>query len=139
MKSVLSKRIFNHSIQQVYEAYSDPALLCKWWGPHGFTNRFTEFAFEEGGLWDFMMIDEIGKEYHNQIVFKEITPEKNIKARHVSAPVFDIDITFIPISDAQTEVQFQMIFEEEKVFTSLKDFVTEKNEENFDRLGVVLG
>jgi hypothetical protein len=72
-------------------------------GPHGFSNRFNEYNFIENGLWDYHMIDENGKEYHNQ-----------------------------------TEVQFKMNFEDEVVYNALKDFVPEKNEENFDRLETIL-
>jgi len=77
MKTILSKRIFNASIEQSFQAYSNPNLLVQWWGPHGFTNRFNTFSFEENGVWDFMMIDEQGKEYHNIIIFQKSYPTQN--------------------------------------------------------------
>ena len=78
MKSILSKRIINATIQQLYNAYSKPELLIQWWGPHGFANRFNEFNFCENGLWDYHMIDTNGKEYHNQTIFKTILPNNGV-------------------------------------------------------------
>ena len=138
MKSILSKRIVKAGIHRVFEAYSNPELLVKWWGPHGFTNRFNEFNFKENGLWDYIMIDESGKEYHNQVIFKEIIPNTKIVADHISAPAFEIEIDFIKISNQQVEIQFKMNFNDEVVYNALINFVPEKNEENFERLEAVL-
>lgn len=138
MKSILSKRIVNASIKEVYNAYSNPELLIKWWGPHGFTNKFNEFNFKEDGLWDYIMIDELGKEYHNQVKFKEIIPNAKIVANHISAPVFQIEIDFKEVSGLQTEVHFKMNIDDEVVYNALINFVPEKNEENFDRLEAIL-
>lgn len=138
MNSVLSKRIINKSVQNVFKAYSDPTLLIQWWGPHGFKNKFLEFDFSENGLWDFIMMDESGKEYPNQIRFKEIVPNEKIKAAHLNPPIFDIEINFIQLGPEQTEVQFKMIFDDEVVYNALKNYVPEKNQENFDRLEAVL-
>ena len=134
MKSIISTRIVNAAINQVYNAYSNPTILIKWWGPHGFTNRFNEFNFKENGLWDFIMIDELGKEYPNQIIYKEILPNKRIVADHINAPLFQIEIDFKEITPLQTEIQFKMNFDDEVVYNALKNYVPEKNEENFDRL-----
>ena len=138
MKSILSKRIINASVEHLYHAYSNPDILIQWWGPHGFSNRFNEFNFVENGLWDYHMIDENGKEYHNQSIFKTILPNSKIIANHISAPLFEFEIDFIKITDKQTEVQFKMNFEDEVVYNALKDYVPEKNEENFDRLETIL-
>jgi uncharacterized protein YndB with AHSA1/START domain len=138
MKLVLSKRIMNATVEQVYDAYSKPEILIQWWGPHGFTNRFNEFNFREEGLWDYHMIDSNGKEYHNQTIFKTILPNSKIIANHISAPFFEFEIDFIKINEQQTEVHFKMKFEDELVYNALKDYVPEKNEENFDRLEIIL-
>lgn len=138
MKSILSTRILNTTVEKLFNAYSKPEILIKWWGPHGFTNRFNEFNFSENGLWDFYMIESNGKEYHNQIVFKQIIANKKIVATHVNAPVFEFEVDFIKISNLQTELQFKMSFEDENIYKALVSFVPEKNQENFDRLESVL-
>lgn len=138
MKSIVSKRTINAPINRVFDAYSNPELLVQWWGPYGFTNRFSSFSFEENGVWDFMMIDEAGKEYYNMIIFQKIVPNTKIIANHISAPEFEIEIDFHKVSADQTEVQFKMNFENEVIYNALVGFVPEKNEENFDRLEAVL-
>lgn len=138
MSSILSKRIFNSSIEKLFEAYSNAEILIKWWGPNGFSNKFNEFNFKENGLWDYIMIDEFGKEYPNQMIFREINPYNKIIADHISPPIFQIEIEFLKVSEQQCELQFKMNFEDEVVFNALKNYVPEKNEENFDRLEKIL-
>jgi uncharacterized protein YndB with AHSA1/START domain len=108
MNYILSKRIINTPLEKLYEAYSNPDILIKWWGPHGFSNKFNEFTFAENGLWDYIMIDELGVEYHNQMIFKEIYPNKKIVADHISAPAFQVEIEFLKITSQQSEVFFKM-------------------------------
>ena len=84
------------------------------------------------------MIDENGKEYHNQMIFQKIILSTKIIARHISAPAFEIEIDFIKFAENQTEIQFKMNFEDEAVYNSLVNYVPEKNEENFDRLQALL-
>jgi uncharacterized protein YndB with AHSA1/START domain len=138
MNSILSRRVFHTSLEKLYHAYSNPNILVKWWGPHGFSNRFNEFNFEENGLWDYIMFDEMGKEYHNQMIFKKIEPNKIIVAEHISAPKFQFEILFNRITSQTTEVLFKMNFEDEEIYKALKNYVPEKNEENFDRLENIL-
>ena len=138
MNYILSKRIINTPLEKLYEAYSNPDILIKWWGPHGFSNKFNEFTFAENGLWDYIMIDELGVEYHNQMIFKEIYPNKKIVADHISDPAFRVEIEFLKITSQQSEVFFKMKFEDDVVYNALKNYVPEKNEENFERLENIL-
>lgn len=38
---------------QVSAAFADPQRLPRWWGPKGFTNKFSAFEFRPGGRWQF--------------------------------------------------------------------------------------
>jgi len=138
MNSILSRRVIHTSLEKLYHAYSNPDILVKWWGPNGFSNRFNEFTFEENGLWDYIMIDEMGKQYPNQMIFKKIEPNKIIVADHITAPKFQVEISFNKITTQKTEVLFKMNFEDEEIYKALLNYVPEKNEENFDRLENIL-
>lgn len=55
--------------ERVFKAFSDPARLARWWGPHGFGSTFHEFDLRPGGAWRFVMHGPDGANYPNQSVF----------------------------------------------------------------------
>jgi uncharacterized protein YndB with AHSA1/START domain len=42
-------RIFDAPRALVWKAWTDPAMLARWWGPHGFTNPVCEADVRVGG------------------------------------------------------------------------------------------
>jgi uncharacterized protein YndB with AHSA1/START domain len=42
-------RIFDAPRELVWKAWTDPAMLARWWGPHGFTNPVCEADVRVGG------------------------------------------------------------------------------------------
>ena len=41
-------RVLACARQRVFDAFSRPELLARWWGPSGFTNTFEVFEFARG-------------------------------------------------------------------------------------------
>ena len=131
---ILSKRIVDVPREMVFKAYSDPAHLVNWWGPRDFTNTFQEFSFVPGGHWRFIMHGPDGRDYENECVFVKIAVPELIIMNHVSAPVFQVAISFEEIETIKTRIIFRMIFNTVAECNKLKSLVFTANEENFDRL-----
>ena len=66
----------------VFEAFTDPAHLGRWWGPNGFTTTTRTFEFRPGGVWDFIMHGPDGVDYPNWIEWREIVPPERIYYLH---------------------------------------------------------
>lgn len=47
----------------VFKAWTDPALLARWWGPHGFTNPVCELDVRPGGTYRIVMRSPEGVDY----------------------------------------------------------------------------
>ena len=47
-KEIVSSRVFKIGRDLLFNAWSDPQFLARWWGPKGFTNTFHEFDFRQG-------------------------------------------------------------------------------------------
>lgn len=137
-REVLNIRIVKASREKVFKAWSNPDNLKRWWGPEGFTNTFNEFNFHPGGKWSFIMHGPDKKDYPNESVFVKIEEPGLIVFNHISQPKFRIEATFEKVSVSETKVYFRMIFKTPEECNKLKGFVTDKNEENLDRLEVVL-
>jgi uncharacterized protein YndB with AHSA1/START domain len=47
--NVVTKRVFDAPREAVWNSFEDPARLARWFGPNGFTNKFSTFEFKSGG------------------------------------------------------------------------------------------
>lgn len=48
-KELTLKRTFDAPIELVFKAWTDPALMAKWWGPNEFTTPICELDVRPGG------------------------------------------------------------------------------------------
>ncbi|MBP6638673.1 MAG: SRPBCC domain-containing protein [Bacteroidia bacterium] len=86
---VRCQKTFNHPVNKVFEAFLDPTLLCKWYGP-----RFAyvgELFVEPivGGRFDIELISEKFGSLWTRGFFKEIQPNRKL----VYTFIFDPDLT----------------------------------------------
>lgn len=72
-------RVFDAPIEQVWEAWQDPSLVKKWWGPKGFTCPVAEMDFREGGSSLVGMRSPQGQDMYNTWTYQSITPMKEIR------------------------------------------------------------
>ncbi|KAF2081763.1 SRPBCC family protein [Flavobacterium sharifuzzamanii] len=135
---IVTTRILNFPQELVFKAWSNPEHLKNWWGPKGFTNTFHEFDFREGGRWKFTMHGPERGNFENECEFIKIDKPNLIAWKRHSKPLFQILTTFEAISENETKVVFKMLFETEAECQKLKQYVVDKNEENFDKLEVEL-
>ncbi|WP_333474294.1 SRPBCC family protein [Paenibacillus gyeongsangnamensis] len=133
---LVSRRKLDAPRNLVYRAWTEPELLAQWWGPNGFTNTFHTFDLRPGGVWEYTMHGTNGADYPNRSVFHEIGPEC-IVLRHETRPHFILTATFEDV-DGGTEITFRQTFETEKEYTQLKPICEEANEQNLDRLGLLM-
>ncbi|PTB95289.1 ATPase [Marivirga lumbricoides] len=133
-KEIYSWRILNFPVEMVYESFSNPAHLAKWWGPEGFTNTIHEFDLKPGGKWVLTMHGPEKGNYENAAVFKKVDPFKLISWTRTSKPLFDMEVSFEELSDSQSRIAFKMIFNTMEECEKIRSFAEPKNEENFDKL-----
>ena len=53
--TLIMERLFKAPRQLVFEAFSTPAHLEKWWGPSGWETKVYSFDFKPGGIWHYCM------------------------------------------------------------------------------------
>ena len=135
---IISTRVFNTAQNSLFQCWSNPDLLKQWWGPAGFTNTFHEFNFNVGGHWKFTMHGPDKGNYENECVFIKIEPPVIIAWNRISKPLFQVVAEFEFITENTTRLIFKMLFATAEECKKLKPFVVDKNEENFDKLELVL-
>ncbi len=138
-REIVSSRIIHFPQEKVFEAFRNPEILARWWGPTGFTNTFQTFDFRPGGNWEFVMHGPDGIDYPNKSVFVEIIAPERVVFEHIVPPVFQMTITCEKLEEAnKTRFNFRMVFESAEVCQTLRKICVPANEQNFDRLESVL-
>src|SRR5512142_2335481 len=71
------ERVIDATPERVWEAFTDPAQIAKWWGPEGFTTTTQKMDLRPGGQWLHTMIGPDGRKYEDKVTYKEaVRPEK---------------------------------------------------------------
>jgi uncharacterized protein YndB with AHSA1/START domain len=76
-KKIKVTREFDAPVDKVWRAWTEPALLDKWWAPKPWKAVTKSMDFREGGNWLYYMQGPEGEKHHCICEYKTIDPEKN--------------------------------------------------------------
>lgn len=78
--SLTITRIFDAPRRRVWDAWTDPQEVIRWWGPEGFTAPAVTIDFRVGGKYLSCMRDPDGRDYWSTGTYREIEPMERIVA-----------------------------------------------------------
>jgi uncharacterized protein YndB with AHSA1/START domain len=100
-RELVIERIFDAPPEIVFQAWTEPARLARWWGPKGFTNPICEVDLRVGGGWRIVMRAPDGAEYPGGGVYREIVKHERLVFTNIA-----MDKEGKPIIDGFTTVTF---------------------------------
>lgn len=81
-ENITITKIFNAPLEKVWNAWTDPKEVAKWWGPEGFTAPSIKIDFRVGGKYIYAMRGPKGSEWDRDMysagVYKEIVPNEKL-------------------------------------------------------------
>ncbi len=77
-KDLVITRVFDAPRDLVWNAWTDPESLKRWWGPKGFTTPYAKIDLRVGGKYLNCMRSPEGKDYWSTGVYREIVPMERI-------------------------------------------------------------
>jgi uncharacterized protein YndB with AHSA1/START domain len=77
-QEVVIIRTFDASPDRVFDVYTSPALIPRWWGPHRMTTVVEEMEVRPGGRWRFVQHDPEGNTFIFRGVYHDIVAPKRI-------------------------------------------------------------
>jgi uncharacterized protein YndB with AHSA1/START domain len=77
-KDIIITRSFTVPLQKVWNAWTDPAIFRKWWGPKAYTCPHCEIDLKIGGKIFACMKSKTGEEMWSIDIFKEIEEGRKI-------------------------------------------------------------
>lgn len=137
-------RIYDAPRALVFDAWTDPRHIGKWWGPSGFTTTTNAMAVEVGGVWDYVMHGPDGTDYPGRSVYTEVVrPERlvfsNIGGRadepHLTC---EMTVTFEE-TGGKTTLTLRMVFPSADAAGRARELGAEEGgHESFERLAGLL-
>ena len=111
VQEITIKRIFDAPREQVWEAWTEPEQLARWWGPHGWTNPVERITMDvrPGGAFEVTSVsDEDGSEMTVQGIYREVVePERIVMDEPAEGAWHDGAVsvaTFTDLRDGRTEM-----------------------------------
>lgn len=93
-RTITTTRLLKAPRPLVWQAWTDPVQLARWWGPNGFRNTIKTFEPRAGGRFDLTMHGPDGTDYRNESHFTAVDPMDRIEYYHETAPKFHAIVTF---------------------------------------------
>lgn len=139
-RELIISRVLNAPAALVWDVWTKPEHVIKWWGPNGFTTTDKGMTLKTGGEWRFTMHGPDGTDYPNRIVFLEVVPQQKLMYQHSgdvdAEPVsFHVTITFENLGN-KTRLTMQSVFASVEVLQRLNEthHVIEGGEQHIGRL-----
>jgi uncharacterized protein YndB with AHSA1/START domain len=124
-------RVYAARPQQVWDAWTEPAQLARWWGKRGWTAKPESVVLDvrPGGVFRVVTVnDEDGAEMTNEGTYTEVEEPRKLAFG-------ESEVTFRDLGDGRTEMTFHTTTEaSDELFQRMQGGV----ESAFDRLEEVL-
>jgi uncharacterized protein YndB with AHSA1/START domain len=124
-------RVYAARPQQVWDAWTEPAQLARWWGKRGWTAKPDSVVLDvrPGGLFRVVTVnDEDGAEMTNEGTYTKVEEPRKLAFG-------ESEVTFTDLGDGRTEMTFHTTTEaSDELFQRMQGGV----ESAFDRLEEVL-
>jgi uncharacterized protein YndB with AHSA1/START domain len=109
-REIVTTRTFDAPRDLVWEAWTRPEHIVRWWGPNGFTTTIHEMDVKPGGVWRFVMHGPDGVDYPNLIAYREVVKPERLAYSHGPSPLFDVNVIFEE-RRGRTELTMRALFE----------------------------
>ena len=135
-------RVFNAPRQLVFEAYSKPEHVKRWWGQRGSTMTSCEIDFRPGGKWRFVTREKDGNEYAFRGEFREIVePERIVQTFEFEPMAGHISVDHLTLTeqDGKTTMTIRSTFDSKEDLEGMISSGMETGAaESYDRLEELL-
>ncbi len=136
-------RIYDAPVQLVWEAWTDPKKVAKWWGPRGFTLTTHSKDLKPGGHWNYTMHGPDGTDYENKTIYHEVEKYARLVYDHGAndhqPPLFRVTAVFTDLKD-KTKMEMTMTLATAEAAKEIKKFIKQAGgNATWDRLAEYLG
>ncbi|MFN0118195.1 MAG: SRPBCC family protein [Elusimicrobiota bacterium] len=119
-------RFYEAPVKAVWDAWTEPEQVAKWWGPRGFTLTSHSKDITTGGHWHYTMHGPNGADYVNKTKYLEVVPYKKLHYDHGGnderAPLFRVTVYFKEVKGG-TEMDMTMALATAEAAEQTRQFI----------------
>jgi uncharacterized protein YndB with AHSA1/START domain len=135
-------RVYDAPVKAVWDAWTDPQQVAKWWGPRGFTITTHSKDLRPGGHWNYTMHGPDGVDYPNTTTYYEVEKESKLVYDHGASddrpPLFRVTALFSEIG-GKTTLEMTMALATPEAAEETRKFIKKAGgESTWDRLAEFL-
>lgn len=135
-------RLYDAPVKDVWDAWTDPAQVAKWWGPRGFTLTTHSKDLRKGGRWNYTMHGPDGTDYPNSTLYYEVVEYSKLVYDHGGyedrPPLFHVTVNFSE-NKGKTKMEMTMALPTPEAAKETKKFIKQAGgNSTWDRLGEYL-
>ncbi|MEQ1877478.1 MAG: SRPBCC family protein [Bdellovibrionia bacterium] len=135
-------RIYDAPVKTVWEAWTDPEKVAKWWGPRGFTITHHSKDLRAGGHWSYTMHGPDGVDYPNTTKYLEVDKYARLVYDHGGhedrPPLFRVTALFTDVK-GKTKLEMSMALATPEAAEETRKFIKKAGGEGtWDRLAEFL-
>jgi uncharacterized protein YndB with AHSA1/START domain len=135
-------RVYDASVKQVWDAWTDPKKVAIWWGPRGFTITTHSKDLRPGGHWSYTMHGPDGTNYENKTLYFEVEKYKKLVYDHGGnddrPPLFRVNAEFTEMG-RKTKLEMTMTFSDAEITKQMRKFIKDAGgNSTWDRLAEFL-
>ncbi|MFO6421245.1 SRPBCC domain-containing protein [Hylemonella sp. W303a] len=146
-------RVYDAPVALVWDVWTDPRHVARWWGPRGFTLTTHHKDFRVGGHWRYTMHGPDGKDWPNYTRYLEIVPNEKMVYDHGASdenapPLFRVTVFFSELkgpagsgpAGSKTQMDMTMALATAEAAEQTRQFIKQAGgNSTWDRLAEYLG
>ncbi len=140
-REIVMTREFNAPRRLVFDAFSKPELLKRWFGPHGWSLEVCEVDFRVGGGFRFILRGPDGRQMGMRGVYREIVaPERSVHMESFDDYPGESQVTGVfSEQGGKTTLTVTVLYESQMVRDAvIKSGMERGAAESYDRLAELL-
>ena len=120
-RTIAVKREFAAELPLVWDAYTKPEILDRWWAPKPWKARTKSMDFRDGGKWLYSMVGPQGEEHWSVVNYNKIHPQRSFSGDDAFSddmgtinqemPQSKWEVTFENKGEDLTQVNFHISFD----------------------------
>jgi len=141
-REIVMTRVFNAPRQMIYDAWTKPELLKRWFGPRGWSLVVCEIDLRVGGKWRFVLRGPDGKEMGMGGVYREpAPPERDVHTEKFDDYPGESLVTGVLVENGgKTTMTATILYPSQEVRDAvIKSGMEHGAAESYDRLAEMLG
>lgn len=141
-KELKIQRVYDAPVKMVWDAWTDPKKVAKWWGPRGFTLTTHSKDLRPGGSWSYTMHGPDGVDYPNKTHYFEVEEYSRLVYDHGAnddrPPLFRVTVLFTEVK-GKTKMDMTMTLPTPEAAEETRKFIKKAGgEATWDRLAEFL-